>query len=108
VPQIVRVEIQANLQWGAWQDPASKAWIGECTPLGLIAEGETWSDLQEMIADITNALMTDLLREGRLPKFLEEKGWTVNSPLPKPEAEDVRFDVPLPVVRTPAPHAHAA
>lgn len=101
VPQVIRIDVKAQLLWKAHRDPSSQYWVAVCDAIKLAAEGETWDDLQEMVADELRSLFVDLLREGELDAFLRDRGWTLVSPVPMPAAQDnVKFDIPWSIIPT--------
>ncbi|MBI2376608.1 MAG: hypothetical protein HYV07_21610 [Deltaproteobacteria bacterium] len=89
-----RVSIEAKIPWGCMRDMASGFYIGECPPLGLAVQGESWNELLESMNDAINALFTDLFESGELGLFLQSNGWTPLQPLPQvASGSEVEFDV---------------
>lgn len=107
---VVTVQIEANLVWKVWRDPASGWWVGACDPLRLTAEGETYGELMVDIDGVLQGLFRHLVIEDNVQEFLRATGWKQKLTLSKiPEQanlEDLRFDVPFEVQHDrPAVHA---
>jgi predicted RNase H-like HicB family nuclease len=90
---IVRVDVNANLQWAVLQAKGGN-WVAVCDPLGLTVQGETWAELMEDIGHTLDALLRDLLSTNELNRFLHDHGWKLLAAIPN-RPEDVRFDVPF-------------
>ncbi len=88
------VTIKGNLSWVVAQDKSSLFWVAQCPPLKIVAQGETYPQLMEAIADCIQALFSDLLATGELASFLREHQWQALSPLPEKTSSRVRFDIP--------------
>jgi|ERR1019366_2082370 hypothetical protein len=93
------VAIQANVQWKAFRDNATKAWVAVCEPLKITVEADSWSALHETISDSLDLLFRDLIKSGELDGFLKEMGWRLLTPLPA-KPQNARFDVPYRLVPT--------
>lgn len=103
---IVRCDFK--VQWSAFRDPETGYWIGECPPLGLVAEGETWAELSADALAAMQLLLHHLLGTGELSRFLDEKGWHCEG-LPVGESrENVTFDIPAWIVPQAGPSAQVA
>jgi hypothetical protein len=101
MPAIVRIDSQ--VEWFAFRDRVTSHWIAECLPLNLVAEGETWPELEEMVAEITNDMLATLFREGTLAQFLRDHGWTpVTAPPKVAPDEEILIDMPRRIVAVPA------
>lgn len=89
------IQINANLVWATARLP-SGVWIGICDPLGITVEADNEEDLRSVIQEAHHTLFVDLLEDGELAKFLADRGWKTQSPIPQaiPE-EGVRFEVPF-------------
>lgn len=97
---IIRFDLKAQIAWRAMRDRKTQAWVGICDALKLTVEADTWSDLQQTIDEVQQALFSDLLTEGELERFLRDHGWSPVGPLPqRSEHERVRFDMPWALMR---------
>ncbi len=98
-PAIVRFDLAAFIAWRAVRDAQTGAWVGICDALKLTAEGETWEDLNRIVAEIVNDLFVNLLQEGRLEEFLRNHGWATLGEIPRPpDHERLVFDIPSRIV----------
>lgn len=94
--QIVKIEVSSQVQWQVGR-AASGRFIAVCDPLGLTMEGAGLDDLAANITDAVQLLMVDLLSSGDLESFLRNRGWHATG-LPKQDADEVEFDVPIPLL----------
>jgi hypothetical protein len=87
------VKVEANVGWKVFQSPTSKRWIAVCDELNLCLEGESEMELRSLIPEALHLLMTDLLGDSELDRFLHERGWRALN-LPARPVGEVKFDVP--------------
>lgn len=92
--------VNAQVSWRARRDPASDRWVGICDALRLTAEGETWDELLSVSSEILSALLTDLLEEGELDRFLTDMKWQPKIRIPKHIPKGgILWDVPIEVMQ---------
>lgn len=102
-PQIVRFEVNGQVNWRVAFDQKSGCWVGVCDALLVTAEAETWGKLCRTIDEIQNELFRDLLQDNELDAFLRQHGWVPLNPIPRHVSSDeVIFDLPTHIV----PEAH--
>lgn len=90
----VRIDIQANLQWGCFQAKGGH-WVAVCDPLNLTVQAATWAELMEDIGDTLDGMLQELLSSNELDKFLRDHGWQAVGPIPTQQDGAIRFDVPF-------------
>ena len=102
---VATITIQANLVWAVTRTTRGTL-VAFCDPLGLTVEADDDVELRSLIAEAQHVLLIDLFEDGELPRFLLDRGWTPNRPLPVASPEGgVMFDVPFRV--EPAAYGHA-
>ena len=84
-------KIEGKIDWRAAKDPESGYWVATCEMLGLNAGGETFEELQECMAEVTEFLFADLHEDGDLDQFLKEHGWEPDFKAAEPEIEVTEF-----------------
>ncbi|MBI3371721.1 MAG: hypothetical protein HY017_08215 [Betaproteobacteria bacterium] len=94
----IRMEGHAQLQWHVRRSTTSGRWIGVCEPMNQVTEADSLDELNSVIEETIQLLLTDLLLDNELEQFLREHGWTANNVPPQVSASDVRFDVPWQLV----------
>ena len=85
------INIHANVIWLATQSKKSTVWVANCGDLGLVVEADSLDDLYSSIVENMKLLLSDLLEEGDLDKFLGERGWQYSGNTKTPEP---RFYIP--------------
>jgi predicted RNase H-like HicB family nuclease len=108
-PRVIR--IIGQIAWKVSRNPKTGVYIGECDSLNVTAQGQTRSELLEMIDDILQTLLTDMATEGRLQQVARRHGWKIEGELPKRGARQVpalKFDLPFVVPDVIAPNVAAA
>lgn len=103
--QLIRLE--GSVPWRCFRNRKTGQWIAICDPLKITAEGETWQELNQTIAEMLNAMLSDLLRTGDLKKFLTAHGWKPDKPIPA-KPKNVHFDIPWEIVKQAAYDSKAA
>lgn len=93
----VIVQLEANVQWSVQQSATSKRWTGVCDPMNITTEADTLDELQGVINESMQLLLTDLLHDNELDRFLRERGWTARN-LPKVGEDEAVFDFPWELV----------
>ena len=100
----ITIQVQAKVVWACTSTRRGTV-VAFCDPLGLTVEADDASELQSVIAEAQHVLMIDLLEDGELPRFLQDRGWTANRAIPQTIPEGgVKFDVPFRV--EPVTHGH--
>lgn len=94
---VVQVLVQGQLQWEFWRTEAG-TFLAGCRPLKLTLEAERFGELLEDIELALDALLKEMFRTNDFDRFLRERGWIVQGPIPA-QLNDVRFDVPFEVIR---------
>ncbi len=101
------VHINAQLVWQARRTPSGNI-VAACDDLGLTVQASTDDELHSMINEVLYNVFVDLLEEGQLERFLLDRGWRPNIPLPRAIPEDgIAFDVPFTVQQVSNRSAHA-
>jgi hypothetical protein len=104
VSSSVTITIQTQLVWACARTSIGTV-VASCDPIGLTVEAENETELPNVIAEAQHELMVDLFEDGELPRFLQDRGWQSNRPLPPIMPEGgVKFDVPFRV--EPATYGH--
>lgn len=100
----IAIEVNSEIQWEVTRT-ASGGWVAVCDALGLTTgvEGDSLSELMEMIDEACGLLFCDLLRDNELEQFLRVHGWQAVN-LPTSPDEEVAFDVPWNLVAARQPH----
>lgn len=90
----VTIQVQSTLEWRSYRSDSTGRWIGECAALNLAMEAESLDELHSLIAEAIQLLLTDLLADDELERYLAERGWqAVNMPNFRPQ-DGVEFNVP--------------
>lgn len=104
-----KVIIHTNVEWRARRGATGKRWIGVCEALNLSMEADTLDELHGLIPETIHLLMTDLLEDNELDRYLRDKGWQAVGIPTQPEG-DIEFEVPWYLVaegaRDPQRRAH--
>lgn len=89
------VEITGNLGWNYAQDPATGMWIAACTPMRIVIEAFTLTELHALMYEAIDATFAEMAASGDLDTFLKGCGWKMNhSPRSLGARGAISFDVP--------------
>ncbi len=104
------LRVVGQIPWKVSRNPKTGVYVGECDALNVTAQGQTRSELLEMIDDILQTLLTDMVAEGRLERVAREQGWQIEGDLPKGGArpKNLKFDLPFVVPDVVVPNVAAA
>jgi hypothetical protein len=91
---IVQIQTKAQILWGSVKTSRGSV-VAACDSLGLTVEADDETELQSMIAEAQHCLFADLLEDGELHRFLQERGWALPQSLPE---GGVKFDAPFRIV----------
>jgi predicted RNase H-like HicB family nuclease len=93
---IIKVQVQAPLEWRVQQAARDGRLMAVCQPLGIAVEGESEEELQALIPEAIRLLMTDLVDDSEFDAFLEERSWSAVRVL---TGDDLEFEIPWRLVR---------
>jgi hypothetical protein len=88
---VVRIDASVPLQCFR---SGSGNWIGICEPLKITVQSATWGELMEDFSETLNGILTDLLRNNELDRFMRDRGWSTAGNIPE-RPDNVRFDLPF-------------
>ena len=89
----VTIIVQGQIQWRAARSP-SQRWVGICDAMNLAMEANSLDELHSLINETMHLLLTDLLRDNELERYLTERGWRARGMRTSQKVRDVEFDVP--------------
>ncbi len=88
------IYVEGQVEWKFFRDANSKYWIAVCEPLKQTVSGETWTELNESIAQTIDLVFRELLEKDELESFLRRQGWKLERREQLLRSRNVRFDVP--------------
>lgn len=89
------VQIQANLVWQVTRDDSVPAYVAGCPALGLIVEGDTFGELQSLMAEVLDHYFRELVVSGTFDDTLRRLGWRSSRMIDTSgDPSNLRFDVP--------------
>ena len=88
------VRLDAQIQWIARPSTTSNRWIGQCAPMNLVMEASSLDELHSLIEEAMQLLLTDLLADNELDRFLKDRGWAAFKQGAITSPSDVKFEVP--------------
>ena len=85
------VTIHATVTWQVVRSRMSPMWVAVCNELGLATEDKSLDELYASVMETMDLLFRDLVKEGDLDEFLNERGWRYSGDVSVPEP---RFFIP--------------
>lgn len=91
------IKVKGTIPWSV-EGTATGPWVAVCDSLGLTVQSDTWADLMDDIGSTLEIMFADLLEEGRLDQFFQQRGWarqTQYESQPEATSGNYRFDIPF-------------
>ena len=91
------IKVKGTIPWSV-EETAEGPWVAVCDSLGLTVQSDTWTDLMDDIGSTLKLMFADLLDEGQLDQFFQQRGWTCQTRYEsehEASGDDCRFDIPF-------------
>ena len=91
------IKVKGAIPWSV-KETVEGPWVAVCDSLGLTVQSDTWADLMDDIGSTLELMFADLLEEGQLDQFFQQRGWTRQTQYevePEATSENFRFDIPF-------------
>lgn len=92
--QVIRIEVEAAVEWKAMRGASNGTWIGVCDALNLSVEAGSEDELRSLIPETMHLLLIDLALDNEFDAYLRERGWRSTGLPDRQEIESAQFQVP--------------
>ena len=88
------IRIESPVVWHASPGKSPDLWVGSCEQLGIVMQATSLDELRSLAKESVQLLIEDLLEDGEVEEFLQQKGVKYS----KDEGDEAEVQVPWQLV----------